>query len=139
VVRPGFEPSADAGFFRHTAELLSAALDYLKARFQLAGIEAKEASIHYVIMLALLIGALVVVIFGYFFLCLALIFLIAWLCGGGNAWIWVTFGMALLHFGGGVACVLIAKHKFAEPMFRVTLQEFRKDQQWLNPPAARTS
>jgi uncharacterized membrane protein YqjE len=139
VARPGFEPSSEAGFFRHTAETLSAALDYLMARFHLAGIEAKVASIHYVIMLALLIGALVVVIFGYFFLCLALIFFVAWLCGGGNAWIWVTFATALLHFGGAVACVLIAKHKFAEPMFRVTLQEFRKDQQWLNPPVARTS
>jgi uncharacterized membrane protein YqjE len=139
VVRSNTEPSPDAGFFRHTTAFFSAAIDYLKARSQLAGIEAKEASIHYAIMLGLVVGALVVAIFGYFFLCLALIFLIAWLCGGGNAWIWVTFAMALLHFGGAALCLFMAKHRFAEPVFSATLREFKKDQQWLNPPGARTN
>lgn len=133
------EVSRDAGFFRHAIEVLSAAVDYFKARSELAGIEAKEASVHYAIMLGLLAGALVVAIFGYFFFCLALCFLLAWLFGGGNAWIWVTLAMALLHFGGAVAFLFIAKGKFAEPMFKATFTEFRKDQEWLSSRAARQS
>jgi uncharacterized membrane protein YqjE len=133
------EVSRETGFFRHTLEVFSASFDYLKARLQLAGIEAKEASLHYVIMLALLVGALVVVTFGYFFFCLALVFLISWAFGDGHAWIWVTFGMALLHFGGAAACLFIAKGKFAAPVFTATMREFRKDHEWLGPRPAKPS
>jgi len=133
------EVSRDAGFFRHTLEVFAGSVDYLKARLQLAGIEAKEASLHYVITLALIVGALVVVIFGYFFFCLALVFLISLLFSNSHAWIYVTFVMALLHFGGAAACLFIAKGKFAEPMFSATMREFRKDHEWLRPPPVKPS
>jgi uncharacterized membrane protein YqjE len=131
--------SKEAGFFRHAVALFSAGFEYLEARLQLAGLEAKEASLLYAVVLALLVGALVVVTFGYFFLCLAIVFLLAWLFGDGHAWIWVTLGMAVLHFGGAAACVLIAKGKFARPVFSATLNQFRKDQEWLNSQAAKPS
>jgi uncharacterized membrane protein YqjE len=133
-MRPMSAVSRETGFFRHSLEVFSASVDYLKARLQLAGIEAKEASVHYVIMLALVVGALVVVTFGYFFFCLALVFLISWALGDGHAWIWVTLGMALLHFGGAAACLFLAKGKLAEPVFTATMREFRKDHEWLAPP-----
>ena len=133
------EVSREAGFLRHTLEAFAASLDYLKARLQLAGIEAKEASIHYVITLALVVAALVVVIFGYFFFCLALVFLVSLLFKDPHAWIYVTFGMALLHFAAAAACLFIAKGKFAEPMFSATMREFRKDQEWLRPPHVKQS
>lgn len=126
----------DAGFMRHTLAIVSAFLDYLKARLQLAGLEAKEASVHYLIIIALLIGALVVVVFGYFFVCLAVIFLIAWLCGEG-ALVWATFGMAVLHFAAAAAAAYFAKVKFADSMFTVTFDEFKKDQEWLNSQTAK--
>ena len=127
----------DAGFFRHSLALVSAFVTYIKARLHLAGVESKEAALHYAILVALAIGALVVIVFGYLFLCLGLIFLIAAAFGGGNAWIWVTFAMALLHFGGAGACLWIAKARFGERMFAVTMDEFKKDQEWLRTQAAK--
>lgn len=129
--RPDPRLPRDAGFIRHTLAFLAAALGYLKARLQLAGLEGKEAAVHYAIIAALLVVALVVVIFGYFFFCFALIFLIAWAFHDRHAWIWVTFGMALLHFGGAALCVFMAKSRFSAPMFEETINEFKKDHEWL--------
>ncbi len=123
------------GIFRHLTALLGAKLAYLRARLQLAGLEGKEAATHYAIIVALSIGALVVAIFGYFFLVIALVFLVAWACGGGNAWIWVTLGAAVLHFIGAATLLVIAKVKLSQPMFAATLDEFKKDQEWLKNPA----
>lgn len=125
--------AAQEGFFGHLAGLLSASAGYLQGRLQLLGLESKEAAVHYGIILALLIAAFVVVIFGYFFLCFFAIFGLAALIDTKHAYIWVTLGMALLHFGLAVAAILYAKARFAEPMFTATINEFRKDQQWLTP------
>ena len=133
----GVDSGDDAGFFRHSIAVVSALVDYFKARFQLAGLESKEAGVHYGIIAALAVAAVFVVLLGYFFLCFALVFLIAWLLGDGHAWIWVTFGMALLHFGAAVACLWIAKGRFAEPVFAATLEEFKKDQEWLKVQGAK--
>ncbi len=129
---------AGAGFYRHFLGVLSASLTYLKARLQLVGIEGKEAGLHYGIAAALIAAALVVVFLGYLFLCLAIVFLIAWLLGDGHAWIWVTLGMALLHFAAAVAFVFIAKNKITAPVFSATLEEFKKDHEWLNSKSVRT-
>ncbi len=122
--------------FRHLSGILSAFLDYLKARLELAGLEGKDAGIRIAIVIALAVIALVVVVFGYFFLCLAVVFLIAWAIGTEHAWIWVTLSMGLLHFGVAIACVLIAKARLSAPMFPATLQEFKKDHEWLNSKTA---
>jgi len=122
------------GLFRNFSALLSGKLSYLRARLQLAGLESKEAAVHYGIILALACVALVTIVFGYLFLVIALVFLVALAFGGGNAWIWVTFAAALLHFIGAALLLLVAKAKLAQPMFAATLDEFKKDQQWLKTP-----
>ncbi|MEA3212471.1 MAG: hypothetical protein QOE70_5528 [Chthoniobacter sp.] len=134
--RTGAPRAAEAGFFGHASALLGAKLAYLRARLQLVGLESKEAAVHFAIILGMAIGALVVAVFGYFFLIFALIFLVAWACGGDNAWIWVTLGAAFLHLGGAAALGLLAKAKLAQPVFTATLDEFKKDQQWLKNPAS---
>jgi uncharacterized membrane protein YqjE len=123
------------GFFRHLAGLFAANVAYLRARLQLAGLEGKEAAVHYAIILGMAVGALFVAVFGYIFLVIALVFLIAWACGGGNAWIWVMFGAALVHFLGTGLLLFLAKQKFSQPMFTATFEEFKKDQQWLKNSA----
>lgn len=123
--------AAEAGIFGHLAGFLAAQAGYLKARLQLAGLETKEALIHYAIIAALAVMALVVVILGYFFLMFALVFGIAALLGVEHVW-WLTLVLALLHFGAAVGAFLFAKAKLAAPMFTATLYEFKKDQQWLN-------
>lgn len=119
------------GAFAHLANLLGASAGYLKARLQLAGLETKEALVHYAIIIGLVIASMVVVLFGYFFFCFGLIFSIAALIDTRHAWIWVTFGFALLHFGAAAGALLLAKGRLAKPMFEATFDEFRKDQEWL--------
>ena len=123
------------GIFSHFPLLLSAKIAYLRARFQLAGMEGKEAAVHYAIIVALAIGALIVAVFGYLFLVIGAVFLLAWMIGGENVWIWVMLGAAGLHLVGALALALIAKSMLARPMFAATLGEFKKDQEWLKTPA----
>jgi uncharacterized membrane protein YqjE len=123
--------SASRGVFAHLAGLLGASAEYLRARLELAGLESKEALAHYAIILGLALGSLVVLVFGYFFLCLGLVFSLAALIGGEHTWIWVTFACAFLHLGAAAAALLIARARLATPVFEATLDELRKDHEWL--------
>ncbi len=122
------------GLFRNLSSLLGAKLAYLRARLELAGLEGKEAAVHYGLILSLACVALVMIVFGYLFLVIALVFLVALAFGGGDAWIWVTLGAAVLHFIGAAGLLLLAKMKLGQPMFAATLDELKKDQQWLKTP-----
>ncbi len=125
------------GVFEHVAGFSSAFADYLRLRLVLAGMEAKDAAINYAIVAALGIGALVVIVFGWLFFCIALVFAIAALIPGEHPWIWVMFGMALLHFAAAIVAGVLARSKIGTPVFTDTLNEFKKDQQWLTPTTAR--
>ena len=125
--RASLQPS----FFEHATAWLATLLAHLRVRMELAGIEGKEAAVHYGVMFALAVAGLVFTVFGYLFLCLALVFLIAWACGGGNAWTWVLLGMSALHLCGGVGVFFWIRGRLGVPMFSATLDELRKDQEWL--------
>ena len=129
------EPTPDRaphpGFFEHATAWLGTLLAHLRVRIELAEIEGKEAAVHYGVLLALAVAGFVFVVFGYLFLCLALVFLIAWACGGGNAWIWVLLGVSVLHLCAGAGAFFWIKTRLAVPMFSATLDELRKDQEWL--------
>jgi uncharacterized membrane protein YqjE len=131
----GVHRTGEYGLFAHLAGLLAANLAYLRARLELAGIEAREASVHYAIILGLAIGALIVLVFGYLFLVIALVFLVAALLGTPHAWIWVLLGAALLHLLGAGILGWIAKVKLSAPMFTASLNELKKDQEWLKTTA----
>ena len=88
--------------FAHLSALIAAKLAYLQARLELAGLEGRDAAVHLAIILALVIGGLILLIFGYFFFVLAVVFLIA-LAFGSGSWIYVLLGAALLHILGAVA------------------------------------
>jgi uncharacterized membrane protein YqjE len=118
----------------HLSALVAAKLAYLKARLELAGIEGKEAAIHLAIILGLAIGGLILVVFGYFFFVLALVFLVA-LAFGSGSWVYVLLGAALLHIIGAAALVLIARFRLGVPLFPLTLEELKKDQEWLKSNA----
>jgi len=130
---------ADDGFFGRISGYLAALATYLRARLQLAGLEAKEAMVHYAIIGGLVAGTLVVAVFGYFFLVMFAVFAIAWVIGGANTWIWVTLGAAVVHFALAVGLIIAARAKFTKPMFTATLDEFKKDNQWLTTTTARPS
>ncbi len=132
------EQTADPGLISHLSGLVGFFSGYLRARLELAGIEAKEAAIHYAIILGLLIAALGAIAFGYVFFCIALVFALAALFHSPHTWIWITFGLALLHLGAAVTAVLIAKMRISAPMFAATLEEFKKDQEWLTKTAKKS-
>ena len=119
------------GFFESATAWLGTLLAHLRVRIELAGIEGREAAVHYGVLFGLAVAGLVFVVFGYFFFCLALVFLIAWGCGGGNAWIWVLLGASALHLGGGAGAFFWIRARLGTPMFSATLDELRKDQEWL--------
>jgi Putative Actinobacterial Holin-X, holin superfamily III len=129
--------AAKAGLFGHVAGFLAGLSEYLRVRLQLAGLEAKEAAIHFAIIVGLLVGVLVVVVLGYLFFCIALIFAIDALVQGRHTWIWLTFAMALAHFALGIAAALVIRARLGAPVFSATLDEFKKDQQWLNSMTAK--
>jgi uncharacterized membrane protein YqjE len=123
--------SRPTGFFGHAMAWLALFVAHLRVRLQLAGLESREAAIHYGITLGLAVAALIVLIFGYFFFCVALAVIISWAFDGEHALAWVLLGVAVLHFGGAAGMLLAVKSKLKAPMFSATLDELRKDHEWL--------
>ena len=124
-----------AGIFGHCSALLAAKLAYVRARLELAGLEGREAAVHYGVTLGLAVGGLIALIFGYCFFVIALVFLIAHFIGGETAWIWVMLGAAVLHFFGAAVLLLVAKARLGVPMFSASLDELKQDQEWLKTNA----
>ncbi|MEA3186635.1 MAG: putative Actinobacterial Holin-X, holin superfamily [Chthoniobacter sp.] len=119
-----------AGFFEHAREIIAALSAYLHARLRLAGIETKEALVHYAIILALIFGALFVAVFGYLFLCIGLMLVLAHFLHVFAGWL--VLGFALVHILAVLVCGCIVKTRLAAPMFSATIDEFKKDSQWLS-------
>jgi len=132
AARPGSEAGSGAGAFSHLRETFAYAAAYLHARLRLAGLESKEALVHYLKIIAWVVVALVIVVFGYLFLCIGAVVLIARLIG--VEWPWVMIAFAVAHFVVAVVCVFRAKSSLTVPMFSVSLQELRKDKEWMSSP-----
>ena len=128
-----FIPSAPgrAGTFSHLAGFLGSAAQYLRARLALIGIEAKEAGAHYGVAAAMAAAGLFVALLGYVFLIITLVFGIAASFDWRHAWIVVLGGAALVHMGGAVALLLLARRRMRAGTFPISLDEFKKDQEWL--------
>ena len=117
----------------HLREFFAAGLEYLHARLALAGIEAKEAFLHFGIIIALLAAAVAVAVFGYLFLCIAATLLIAVALNISPGW--VILALAVLHFALAAGAILFAIARIKTAVFAATLSELKKDQQWLNHAA----
>jgi uncharacterized membrane protein YqjE len=118
------------GLLDHLGELLAAGTEYLRARLALAGIEAKEALLHFALIIGLLVLAIGVILFGYLFLCIGCTLLVAQLLGISPGW--VILGAALLHFAVAAGALLFAFIRLKTAVFSATLAELKKDQQWLS-------
>lgn len=124
--------ASDAGFMENLRALAASLSSYLQARLTLAGLEGREAFVHFLKILAwACVGALTLV-FGYFFLCLAAVFGLAALTG--LPWAWVTLIVAVAHLAVTAICAWIIRQRLGTPLFPFTLTEFRKDQEWLHSP-----
>jgi len=129
---PRERTATDTGLSEHLLSLLSSVVGYFQARLALAGIEAKEAVTLYGLAAGFLAAAAGLLVFGYIFLWIGIIGLIAHY--GKVNWGWVTLAVGVLHFIGTAACVWFATLKWGQPVFTATMNEFRKDQEWLSSP-----
>jgi uncharacterized membrane protein YqjE len=117
----------------HLREFFAAGLEYLQARLALAGIEAREAFLHFAIIIALLAAAVAVAVFGYLFLCIAATLLIAEALNISPGW--VILVLAVFHFALAAGAILFAIARIKTAVFAATLSELKKDQQWLSHAA----
>ena len=125
------DPADRGGVVREVRSFLAACAQYALARFKLASVESKEAGSHGLKILAYALGSLALLVFAWLFFCLAVVFLLAKAFGGEHGWLWASLVMAGLHLTVASVLALRAKAGLARPLFPLTTQEFKKDQEWL--------
>ena len=98
---------------------------HVQGLLQLAGLETKEAALVGLRLLVLLIAAIVLAIFGYLFALFFVAFLLA--IAFEISWIWISLGLALLHFAAVGVCAILAKNSLRTPVFKATAVELQRD------------
>ena len=98
---------------------------HFQALLQLAGIEGKEAAFVGLRLVIFLAVASVCAIFGYVLILLFVAFLLALVFG--ISWIWISLGLAVLHFAVVAFCAFSARNCLRKPVFKATMTELRKD------------
>ena len=131
VDRTRMEDSSHRGLSDTLRDILHAGISYLRSRSELFGLESKEAMNQIAGFLLLFALAAAVGLVGYLLLCLAAVFGIAQLFGGERAWIGVSIVAGALHVVLGYLVIRAARGWLKKPMFKATLEEFRKDEAWL--------
>lgn len=110
--------------------LIASAVGYFSARFELFGLEAKDAAANYVKIVILLVVAVATLVTGLVFFLCASLYLVAWLAHWH--WGWVFFGFGFLSLIITIFCALVAKHRFSTASFASTMAELKKDKEWLS-------
>ncbi|MEY2598401.1 MAG: hypothetical protein RLZZ142_660 [Verrucomicrobiota bacterium] len=121
----------------HLRGFLLASIRFLRARFELLGIEGKEAFNRVAAVLLTLVACVTLILTGYLLLCLAMVFLLARLIGSEHAWMGIAAVTGALHLALAWGILLFARKWIRSPMFPATLEEFKKDEAWLKSTAAR--
>ncbi len=122
-------PAGYPGLRANLVALVSSGARFLESRLSLAGKEAKGAVIHLVTLVACFIAAGLLVLLGYLLLLAFAIVGLAHLLG--ISWLWTALVFALLHFGGAILCMVIARGQFKRPVFRDTAAVLKEDTEWL--------
>ena len=122
-------PAGHAGLLPTVRSMVASLTLFLESRLQLAARESKAAVRHLVMLVAFLVAAAVLSIFGYVFFIAFAIFAVAQLLG--ISWIWVALGLALLHFLAALSCLIIARGQLKHPILRDTASVLKEDTEWL--------
>ena len=123
--------SKNPHIFAHLGGLVASVADYLRARLALFMLEGKDAGLRFGIALALVLGGLFVGVLGYVFLVITAVFGIAAAWDWDHAWIVVLGVAALMHLGGAVGLIVLARSKVKAGGFENTIEELRKDGAWI--------
>ena len=117
------------GFISSLVALASALADFFESRAALFTRESKRALIRLLVIAACLIQAAMFFAFGYVFLVAAAVFGIASIAH--VSWVLVALIAAAVHFLFAVALLAIVEAKIRKPLFRETIEELKKDREWL--------
>lgn len=125
------DPAERGGIIREARNFLAAGVRYAVARFRLASLESKEATGHVLKLLAIVLGSLALMVFAWLFFCLALVFLLAKAFGGDHGWVWASLVMFGAHVVAASLLAWRAKAGLGRQLFPLTMEELKKDQEWL--------
>jgi uncharacterized membrane protein YqjE len=126
---PSHNPSGQSGLLANTLALLTAVADFFESRLALAARESRSAGLQILILVGSLLFAGVLCVMGYVFLIVSAIAGLAHLAG--TSWPWIALIVGLVHFIIALVFLLIARSRISKPMFRDTVDELKKDREWL--------
>jgi uncharacterized membrane protein YqjE len=109
--------------------LASALADFFESRAALLATESKAALVQFLVAAICLVAATLFFAFGYIFLLATAVVAIAHMAN--VSWLWVALGAAGLHFVVALILLLIAGTGIKRPIFRGTMEELKKDREWL--------
>ncbi len=122
-------PAGHAGLLNNLFSLANSVAGFFETRVSLFAAESKGALLHLLFLAGAVMLALVLLASGYVFLIVGLIVGIAHALG--VSWIWIALAAAVLHFLLAIGCVIFASVQIRKPVFENSLQELKRDREWL--------
>ena len=122
-------PAGQSGLISNGLALMSAVVEFFESRFALFAKESKSAAVQMLILVGCLLVAVVLCVMGYVFIIISAIAGLAYLLG--TSWPWIALIVAVLHFCIALLCLVIARSRITQPFFRATVDELKKDREWL--------
>jgi uncharacterized membrane protein YqjE len=126
---PSRNPAGHSGLLDNALALISAVVEFFEIRFAMVAQESKAAALQMLILVGCVIAALALLVMGYVFLIVSAVVGIAHLLG--TSWPVVALVVALVHFIIAGVLLLVARTRITKPMFRDTVDELKKDREWL--------
>jgi uncharacterized membrane protein YqjE len=126
---PSHNPAGHSGLLDNALALISAVVEFFEIRFAMVAQESKAAALQMLILVGCVIAALALLVMGYVFLIVSAVVGIAHLLG--TSWPVVALVVALVHFIIAGVLLLVARTRITKPMFRNTVDELKKDREWL--------
>jgi len=126
---PSRNPAGHSGLLDNALALISAVAEFFESRFALVAQESKAAALQMLILVACVIAASALCVMGYVFLIVSAVVGLAHLLG--TSWPVVALVVALVHFIIAGVLLLVARSRITKPMFRDTVDELKKDREWL--------
>ena len=117
------------GFIGSLIALATALADFFESRAALLATESKAALFQFLIAAVCLVAAVMFFAFGYIFLLATAVVAIARMAN--VSWLWVALAAAGLHFIIALILLLVAGSGIKRPVFRGTMEELKKDREWL--------
>ena len=122
-------PAGHSGLLDNALGLISSVVAFFESRFVLLAQESKSAAVQLLILVGCIIAALALCVMGYVFLIVSAVVGLAHLLG--TSWPVVALVVALLHFIIAGVLLVVARNRITKPMFRDSIDELKKDREWL--------